>query len=332
MNKFVLYLNEETASNPTQDAIAKQQKRAQLLKQQQAAQKAAAPEQNSLVKNTVDYYKDAAKRTVAKVGHAIDNSLKGTPEWQAKEKAKKQTEMQAAMFRAQQQKKKDAPAAQAAKPAQPAQAAKPAFSTSNIKVGAQVRTKENSPAPPAALAKNQDGVRGTKPPENIRRQGDVPNFANATGVKAPAYDPNARSNSKPAEQKPAENKPAEKKKEEGGAFEGYRRVNTAIDSGIEGVKKVLHKGKEVFDKNRGEALIAGGAAAAIGVGAIVAKIRERQKWKMDGCNSIADEVKKAKCRQSVAKSFGPQVNAAKSRCEKTSDPEACKKKLDALMG
>ena len=68
--------------------------------------------------------------------------------------------------------------------------------------------------------------------------------------------------------------------------------------------------------------VAAGAAAAVGIGAIVANILKKRKWKMNGCNNIEDPSKKQQCKSYIMKKNMSDIN---SQCKYSNNPEKCKR-------
>lgn len=61
-------------------------------------------------------------------------------------------------------------------------------------------------------------------------------------------------------------------------------------------------------------------AGVLGVGAIVANILKKRKWKKEGCKDIADPVKQNKCKQYV---YNATSKDAQSECKFSNDPKKC---------
>lgn len=68
--------------------------------------------------------------------------------------------------------------------------------------------------------------------------------------------------------------------------------------------------------------VAAGAAAAIGIGAIISNILKKRKWKMDGCKNIEDSSKRQQCKDYIVKK---NMSDIKSQCKFSNNPEKCKR-------
>lgn len=98
------------------------------------------------------------------------------------------------------------------------------------------------------------------------------------------------------------------------------KVSTAINQVYGDPKSVA---TNLYKNNKGAVLgTAAGAAAAVGIGAIVANILKKRKWKMDGCNNIEDPSKKQQCKAYIVKK---NISDIKSQCKYANNPEKCKR-------
>ncbi len=101
------------------------------------------------------------------------------------------------------------------------------------------------------------------------------------------------------------------------------KVDTVVNNIQAGPSRWGQITSNVYKNNKGAvAGAAVGAAAAVGVGAIIANILKKRKWKLDGCNKIEDPSKKQQCKEYIVKKNMSDIN---SQCKYSNNPEKCKR-------
>lgn len=104
------------------------------------------------------------------------------------------------------------------------------------------------------------------------------------------------------------------------AVMGPQTLKNKIETNINTIKA---DPKEFITKNKNVALGGvAGAAAVLGIGAIIANILKKRKWKLDGCNKIENPSKKQQCKNYIMKK---NMSDIKSQCKYANNPEKCKR-------